>query len=256
MGERWPFGRQLWPRHRIDAGSRRPALAAPTSAGQAGRHDPVVSPIDASDARALISLAATAGPELAVASVSRLGDHWMLRVPRSDGSPAQPAAATALIEQLLRGACRHAVLIDVDRFEGCTGGRPILAAAAIVRDLTESQAAHLSWAVAGVAQLDPGLLARGLTGDSSRKSIRSALTVLRPWQSTPFESLPIADLLDEGARLVPGCHAGIVTLFADLFRRRILFARHVVPGVAAVPGPRRLQRSLASDAGGAPDGYA
>ena len=75
-------------------------------------------------------------------------------------------------------------------------------------------------------------------------------------QSAPFESLPIAELLDEAARHAPGCHAGIVNLFADLFRRRILLARDLVPGVAAVPGPRRLQRSLASDAGGAPDGYA
>lgn len=256
MGERWLFGRPPWPRHRLDAGSRRPSLAAPTSAGQARHHDPVVSPIDAGDARALISLAATAGPELTVASVSCLGDQWTLRVPPSDGSPTEPAAAAALVEQLVRGACRHTVLIDVPRVEGCNRGRPILAAAAIVGDLTNTQATHLSWAISGITQLDPSLLARGLTGGVSHESIQSAQTLLRPWQSTPFESLPIADLLDEAARLAPGCHAGIVNLFADLFRRRILLARDVVPGVAAVPGPRRLQRSLASDAGGAPDGYA
>lgn len=256
MGERWLFGRQPWPRHRLDAESRRPALAAPTSAGQGGHHDPVVSPIDAGDARALISLAATAGPELTVASVSRLGDQWTLRAPPSDGSPTEPAAAAALVEQLVRGACRHAVLIDVPRVEGCNRGRPILTAATIAGDLTNTQATHLSWAISGIAQLDPSLLARGLTGGVRRESIRSAQTLLRPWQSTPFESLPIPELLDEAARLAPGGPAGIVALFAGLFRRRILLAREVVPGVAAVPGPRRLQRILASDAGGAPDGYA
>ncbi|HZT66985.1 MAG TPA: hypothetical protein VFA11_14450 [Acidimicrobiales bacterium] len=211
--------------------------------------------IDLGEARALLALAATAGPELAVPGVARHGDQWTAQVPPCDDTRPQPGAATALIEQLVRGACRNAVLLDTPRIDGYSQGRPILATAAIAADLNDSQATHLSRAIAGAAQLDHALLARGLTGGESRASIRSAQTVLRPWQSTSFEDLPIAGLLDTAARLIPGCHATLVAVFADLFRRRLLLANQVAPGVAAVPNPRRLQRLLAPDAGGAPDGY-
>lgn len=255
MSERRLFGKQ--PQRRSDAGPPRPAPAATTRADEVGvdSQDAVTVLIDSGEARALLGLAATAGPELAVPRVARHGNHWTAQVPRSDDSRPQPAAATALIEQLVRGACRNGVLIDTPRIGGYSQGRPILAAAAVAGDLTDSQATHLSLAIAGAAQLDHALLARGLTGGVSRDSTSSAQSALRPWHSAPFEDLPIAGLLGQAARLIPGRHAPLAAVFADLLRRRLQLANQIAPGVAAVPNPRRLQRLLAPDAGGAPDGY-
>jgi len=256
MSERRLFGKQ--PQRRSDAWPPRPAPAALTRADEDGvdSRDAVTVLIDSGEARALLGLAATAGPELAVPRVACHGNQWTAQLPPADDTRPQPAAATALVEQLVRGACRNGVLIDTPRIDGYSQGRPILATAAIAADLTDSQATHLSWAIAGAAQLDHALLARGLSGSDSHPSLRSAQSALRPWQSTPFEDLPIAGLLDHTARLIPGRHAPLVAVFADLLRRRLQLANQIAPGVAAVPNPRRLQRLLAPSAGGAPDRYA
>lgn len=206
-------------------------------------------------ALALTAARAAATDELIVPAVE-LGDgvalvEWYT----PDGTCLTEASALALVEHLVRSACRTGALIELRSPRGCVTGRPLIEDVAIAAELTVGDMAALTQAIAGVARCDAALAATGLTGTPDAATATRIDGLLDPWADVPFHQWPLAALLAHVAEQAHSPTAELLSRFARLLADRQTMVRHLAPDAPTLPAPRRLAQLLSADVCGAPDRY-
>jgi hypothetical protein len=203
----------------------------------------------------LTAARAAATDELIVPAVE-LGDggafvEWFA----PDGTCLTEAGALALVEHLVRSACRTGALIELRSARGCVAGRPLIEDVAIAAELTPGDMAALTHVIAGVARCDAMLAAAGLTGIPDAATATRIDGLLEPWANLPFRQWPLAALLANVAEQADSPTAEFLSKFAQLLADRQMMIQRLAPDAPTLPTPRRLAQLLSPDVCGAPDRY-